>query len=127
MGTAAWLVSPYLSMLVICRSPAIARRVARHTAATLPLGWVAVLALFAAPAGLWSPPVAVLAVCAALSGLAVMTPGPGRGDDGRGPDDGGGGDDGPPVVDWDAFDAARRGWGGGPRQPAASRSSSKDR
>ena len=103
----AWLAAPYLSMLVICTSPRLGRHVARNTAWTLPLGWVAVLALATAVLGLWSPPLALMALCAALSGLAVLTTG-GR-DDGRGPD---GWDDEPPapVVDWDAFDRARRAW-----------------
>ena len=108
MATVAWLISPYLSMLVICRSRPIARRVAQHTAVTLPVGWIAVLVLSSTLLGLWAPPFAVLAICAALSGLSVMTSRTRGDDDGRQPDDP---EDPPPGVDWDAFDAARRRWG----------------
>jgi hypothetical protein len=107
MATALWLAGPYLSMLVLCRWQRVARCVADHTATTLLVGWVAVLALAAAMLGLWNPPVAVLAVCAVLSGLAVMTPGPGRWDDGPGPD---ADDEPPPSIDWERFDDWRRGW-----------------
>lgn len=108
MQTAAWLASPYLSTLVICRTPWIGRRVAGHTALTLPVGWAAVLALLAALVDLWSPPLAVMLLCAALSGLAMIVAGPGRDDDGPGPEDDG--PPPPPTVDWDAFDGARRSW-----------------
>ena len=115
MGELAWLVTPYLSMLMICRSRPISRQVARRTVITLPVGWIAVLALCASVVGLWSPPLPVVALCALLSGLAMTTPGRGR-DDWREPED----DDEPPPpgVDWDEFDRLRRAW---QREPSGTR------
>ena len=118
MATPIWLVAPYVSVLVICKWAPVARHVATHTAWTLPLGWTAVLALFGAVLGLWSLPLPAVAVCAALSGFAMIT---GRiGPGGEGPR---GDDDAPSPVDWDEFDVARRRWertprGGGSRPPA---------
>jgi|1185.fasta_scaffold1531246_1 hypothetical protein len=113
MQTAAWLAAPYLSALVICRTLPVVRRVAKHVALTLAVGWIAVLALMAAVLRVWSPPVAFLAVFASLSGLAMLTAGPRRGDDDSADEDD---DEPPPVTDWDAFDAARSGWAR-PRRP----------
>ena len=106
MRELAWLTTPYLSMLVICRSDRIARHVASHTALTLPVGWVAVLALCGTVLRLWSLPLPVVALCAVLSGLAMTTSGRGR-NDGPDPDDD---DEPPPGVDWDDFDRLREEW-----------------
>jgi hypothetical protein len=107
MSSIVWLAAPYLSVLGFFAWPRTARFIAPHTAVTLPVGWAAVLALAAALVGLWSPPLPVLAVCAALSGLAMLTPG--RGNDG--PDRGRDEDDGePPPIDWDVFDDVRHRW-----------------
>jgi len=118
MATAATLVAPYASVMFIFRWRRIAASIASHTTVTLPIGWGAVLALLAALLGVWSLPVGVLVLCAALSGLAMITPGDDGGDDGPGDDDD---DDPPPGLDWDAFDRARRRWDRfgrpGPRSP----------
>lgn len=101
-----WLAAPYLSLLAICRSPRLARRVAGHTVLTLPVGWAAVLGLFAMVVELWAPPLPLTLALAVLSGLAMVTSGP-PDDDGPDEDE----DETPsPPVDWDAFDAARSGW-----------------
>ena len=102
MVTAASLVAPYASVMVIFRWRRIAARIASHTALTLPVGWAAVIALLAALLGVWSPPTGVLVLCAALSGLAMITPGDSGGDDGPGDED----DDGqPPALDWTPWTA----------------------
>jgi peptidoglycan/LPS O-acetylase OafA/YrhL len=109
MGNAVWLAAPYLSLLVIWKWRALGCRIPDRTALTLPVGWVAVVGLLAAVAGLWAPPVPVLALLGALSGLAMLTAG--RGDDGSDGDD----DPRPSPLDWERFDAARRRWGRDPR------------
>src|SRR3954465_7315047 len=112
------LAAPYLSVLTICRLAPVGRQVSRHAALTLPVGWAAVLGLRAARRGIWAPPMWAVVACAALSGLAMMTPGDGRDDDGPEEHD----DDPPPMSDWDAFAAARRRWerfGRGPMRPRA--------
>ena len=107
MAEIAWLATPYVSMWMIFRSGRMARLVVGHTALTLPVGWIAVLALLAGLLRLWSPPLALMVVCAALSGLAMISEGPGPDDDDDDPEPE---PEPPPLIDWDAFDAARRGW-----------------
>ena len=116
MANIAWLAAPYVSMWLIFRSGPLARAVAGHTALTLPIGWIAVLALLAGLLHLWEPPVVLMAVCAALSGLSMISQGPDPGDDDDDPEPD---DEPPPLIDWDAFDAARRDWQRGrtPRPP----------
>lgn len=109
MPAAVWLAAPYVSMLLICRIPAVGARVAGHTALTLPVGWLAVLGVFGAVAGAWHPPLWTIAVLGALSGLAMIVTGGGEDDnggEGRDPED----EPPPPATDWDAFDRARSRW-----------------
>src|SRR3954452_11245776 len=98
MVTVVSLAAPYLSVLTICRLAPVGRQVARHAALTLPVGWAAVFGLLAALLGVWSPPLWAVVACAALSGLAMMTPGNARADAAPPPDD----DDPPPAGDWEA-------------------------
>lgn len=108
MSPAVWLAAPYLSVMLICRWPVAGRRVAAHTAITLPLGWLAVLGVFGAVVGAWTLPLPVLAVLGGLSGLAMLTAAPGDDeDDGGGEDDD---EDPSPELDWDRFDEERRHW-----------------
>src|SRR3954465_7136312 len=112
------LAAPYLSVLTICRLAPVGRQVSRHAAGTLPVGWAAGVGLLAPLLGGGAPPRWAIAACAALSGLAMMTPGDWRDDDGPEEHD----DDPPPMSDWDAFAAARRRWerfGRGPMRPRA--------
>ena len=109
MASIAWLTGPYLSLLVLRRWRWSRACVARHSGLTLPLGWVAVLTLSTALVGLWDAPAPVLAVCAASSGLSMLTPRRRDGDDHR-PDDGTPDDPPPPGLDWIAFDGLRREW-----------------
>lgn len=104
MQNAAWLATPYLSMLAITRWRPLGRRVAGHTAITLPIGWAAVVVLCGALVEAWAVPLAAMLAAAGLSGLAMLLSGGGGGDDDGGiePDD-----DPPPLLDWDRFDDPR--------------------
>lgn len=109
MGNAVWLAAPYLSLLLFWKWRPLGRRILGRTRLTLPVGWIAVAGLLSAVAGLWKAPVPLLALLAALSGLAMLTADRG---DGRDAED----DEGPPpLIDWDGFDAARRRWSRDPR------------
>jgi hypothetical protein len=106
MTNAAWLVAPYLSMLGITRWQPLGRRVAGHTAITLPIGWAGVVVLFGALLELWSLPVPAMIAAGAASGLAMILS-RGGGEDGDDwpdrPDD-----DPPPLSDRDRFDRSPR-------------------
>lgn len=117
MARVLWLAFPYLSLMTLCRCAPVTRLVGGHPRLTLPLGWLALLVLFAAVLGLYTISLPVAMLCGAVSGLSMLTPRSGGDDDGGGGDDGPS-DDPPPGIDWDAFDAARRAWARGPRDPA---------
>ena len=102
MQNAAWLATPYLSMLAITRWRPLGRRVAGHTAITLPIGWAAVVVLFGALVEAWVVPLAAMLAAAGLSGLAMLLSGGGGDDGGSEPDD-----DPPPLFDRDRFDDPR--------------------
>jgi hypothetical protein len=100
MQNAAWLVTPYLSMLAITRWRPLGRRVAGLTPITLPLGWAGVIVLLGTLLRAWTVPTAGMVAAAAVSGLAMLLSG--RDDDGEDPIDP---DEGPPpLADRDRFD-----------------------
>jgi hypothetical protein len=103
MHNAVWLAAPYLSMLAITRWRPLGRRVAGHTAITLPFGWAALVVLFGALVQAWALPLAAMLAAAALSGLAMLLSGGGEDDDDPFEPD----DDLPPLFDWDGFDSTR--------------------
>ena len=103
MQNAAWLATPYLSMLAITRWRPLGRRLVGLTPITLPLGWAGVIVLLGALLRIWTVPTAAMIAAAAVSGLAMLLAG--RGDDGDDPIDPD--DDPPPLADRDRFDGPR--------------------
>lgn len=100
MQNAAWLFTPYLSMLTITRWRPLGRRVAGLTPITLPIGWAGVIVLMGALLRLWSVPTVAMVAAAAVSGLAMLLSG--RNDDGDDPIEPD--DVPPPIGDRDRFD-----------------------
>ena len=110
MARALWLITPYISLLGVLRCRTLNRLVVEHTVLTLIVGWFALAVVFAAVAGLITVPVAALVVCAALSGMAMLTSRRDEDDDGDdGPDDDPP-EPPPPGLDWAEFDRLRRVW-----------------
>jgi hypothetical protein len=103
-----WLAAPYVSLYALWRWRPAHAFIACNPIFTLVVGWLAVSALLLALLRVWRPGEPVLALCAGLSGLAMLTARAGRDDDG--PDEDEPEDEPPPEVDWDAFDDARSGW-----------------
>src|SRR3954471_429319 len=100
MQNAAWLVTPYLSMLAITRWRPLGRRAAGLTPITLPLGWAGVIVLLGTLLRAWTVPTAGMVAAASVSGLAMLLSG--RDDGGDDPIEPH--DDPPRLSDRDRFD-----------------------